>query len=304
MKACKGLFLFCFLGIAVSSCFDPPVYTDIPTISFNKISFKKKIEGVPSRDSLILYLDFKDGDGDLGLDPSMTAPPFNSIFYYLADGVVVDGKGRLNPVTSIPQLVPDNSSPNQPDMFVDLIIAQGATGKLATNKTRTKPNYGYLPAYNPAGDCNYTKAPLVMVVETDNLVDGTYNIVDTLVKPPSTVKYFVIEEPVYYQQNPNSDNIEIEFWFLDTDAVFKPYDVSILTENCNDFNGRFLYIPHRIGDPLEGTLKYAMDSDAFFAAFSNKTLKLKIRIRDRALNVSNELETPEFFLPSICTNCD
>jgi hypothetical protein len=301
MKACKGLFLFCFLGFTVSSCFDPPVFTDSPEISVNKITFKE-VEGENTNDSLILYLDFKDGDGDLGLNDDMTTSPYNQSFYFLADGVVVDGKGRLNQVTAIPQTIPARE-PNQPEEIAYLITPNGVSGKLATNKTRTKPNYGYLPAYDPNG-CAYTSSGfLTMTLETDHLVDGSYNIIDTLIKPPSTAKYFVIDEPIYNVENQNHYNIDVEFWVLDNTGTFKPYDWSALL-SCGDFDGRFPFIPHRIGEPIEGTIKYAMLNDAFMRTFSTKRMKLKIRIRDRALNVSNEVETPEFYLPNICTNCD
>lgn len=48
--------------------------------------------------------------------------------------------------------------------------------------------------------------------------------------------------------------------------------------------------------PLEGTLEYALTSVGLKATFGAKTLRLKIRIRDRAPNVSNEIQTEPFRL--------
>jgi hypothetical protein len=51
--------------------------------------------------------------------------------------------------------------------------------------------------------------------------------------------------------------------------------------------------------PLEGSLQYAMVTSGMKSIFSIKTLKLKVRIRDRNLNTSTPIETPEFTLDKI-----
>ncbi len=69
------------LGVVLlAACFEPPQYAIIPTIEFDKIIFKD-IANSSEPDSLILTITFKDGDGDLGIDPSETNPPFNDKYY-------------------------------------------------------------------------------------------------------------------------------------------------------------------------------------------------------------------------------
>lgn len=54
------------------SCNKPPELSIIPEISFEKVQFVET-EGP---DSLILYIHFKDGDGDLGLNANEIYPPY------------------------------------------------------------------------------------------------------------------------------------------------------------------------------------------------------------------------------------
>ena len=71
--------------IFMASCFEPPVYSPIPSIEFDNIVFKDVAD--PSAfDSLIVSVRFKDGDGDLGLDASArsdTLEPYNAKYYYV-----------------------------------------------------------------------------------------------------------------------------------------------------------------------------------------------------------------------------
>lgn len=65
-----------------SSCLKAPDFPVIPSITFNSL---KKIYAAPSTpgatpaDTLVFAVDFKDGDGDLGLDADdAKVPPYNS----------------------------------------------------------------------------------------------------------------------------------------------------------------------------------------------------------------------------------
>ncbi len=70
-----------FIGITLiaSSCFDAPQFPNTPKITFKNILFKDLNSGP---DSLNLFIDFEDGDGDLGLDPSEIADPYNQKHYF------------------------------------------------------------------------------------------------------------------------------------------------------------------------------------------------------------------------------
>lgn len=287
MKACKGLLLFCFLGISISSCFNPPEFSNVPEIELEKIQFKETPESGEA-DTLVLYLNFKDGDGDLGfdlLDPVFSQEPFNDSFYYIADG-----SGDTISVTT--QVVYSTDGAKSFDLLNPPV---GLTGKLAINKTRLLPNYGYLPVYDPNSCLNYSISQ-ILVAESDNLVDATYNIIDTLYEESNPEsKFFLVEEPFLYRRNPYHNNIEVKF-FKFTNGTFVEYDW--FQEFCIDFNGRFPNVSNQAGSPVEGSLRYNMTNSSFLAIFGNNQIKLKIRIRDRALNSSREIETPAFDLRS------
>lgn len=70
-----------FLGILIliTSCNEAPEFPNTPKIEFNNIIFKDVSQ---EADSLIVYIDFEDGDGDLGLGTEELAPPFNEKNYF------------------------------------------------------------------------------------------------------------------------------------------------------------------------------------------------------------------------------
>lgn len=286
MKASKDLILFCFLGILIGSCFNPPEFSDIPEIDIEKIQFKET-PAPADFDTLILYLNFKDGNGDLGfdlLDPIYSENPFNDSFYFLADGL----GDTIQVTTQVVYTTDGNKS-------FDLLNAPfDVTGKLATDRTRTLPNYGYLPVYDPNSCLNYSLSE-ILVAEADNVVDGTFNIIDTLFMSDSNERFFLVEEPFLYKRNVYHNNIDVRF-FKFVGGSFVEYDW--FKEFCIDFNGRFPNLTSKEGSPVAGTIRYAMPNSSFLAVFGNAELKLRIKIRDRALNTSKEIETSQFDLRS------
>jgi hypothetical protein len=274
MRAIKGLILFCFLSVTISACFDAPEFNIIPEITFNKIKFKE-VPGGGTNDSLILTINFRDGDGDLGINPDEVEAPFNNFFHYLADGTGDTTRVATGLVGAY-----------------TVIRTNGATGKLVTNRTRNEPNYGYLPLYDPNSCLNYSETQ-VLVREDDNIVDDSYNIIkDTLI---GSVNYLIVREALLFKTNPNHYNIDVRFWYFEG-GVYKEYDW--VKEFCLTFNGRFKVLTDK-GGPLEGTIRYSMLSTAFLAEFSIKSMKLSVKIRDRALHSSEEIYTPAFTLDGI-----
>lgn len=288
MKAIKGFILFCFLGSVVSACFDPPEFGNKPEISFRKILFKET-PSAGDYDTLVLSLNFKDGNGDLGLDPADPDDfkyPFNDAFYYLAAGPNLADTVK---VTTRTVYTEDN------DVFVLLEpFEENVTGILVTDQLRNVTGFGSLPEYDPTSCVNYSLTQ-VLVPEEFEAVDETFNILDTLFDN-ATNRYFLVKEPLLYKRNPYHYNIDVEFWTLESNGQFKQYDW--FGNFCIDYNGRFRVLGYGTR-PLEGTIRYAMSSSSFLQIFSVKTIKLRIRIRDRALNTSNVIETPPFRLSDI-----
>ena len=288
MKVIKGLVLFCFLAVCVSACFEPPEFTNTPEISYSKIQFKE-VEGAGTNDSLILYINFKDGDGDLGLDQNnleYSAEPYQSSYYFLTTAGCSTGQCDTTKVST--QIVEKDGVP------YFLLNTNGIAGKLVTNKTRLQPGYSYLPAYSN-NNCEFYSPDKILVPAA--AADASYNITDTI-QDNLKNNYYVIEEPMLYKKNPNHYNIEVRFFVFEGAAGFVEFNWNKL---CYEYDGRFPFLSSQ-SSALEGTLRYGMANPSFLPLFSVKSLKLEVRIRDRALNVSNKVSTPQFTLDGIRVN--
>jgi hypothetical protein len=296
MKVIRGLILFCFLVVSISSCFDPPIFKNTPEITYDKIQFKE-VKGAGTNDSLILYINFKDGDGDLGLDqddPEYAKEPFQASFYYLTTPGCSTGQcdttkvstlfGYGPPPTSTPYIIL-NSTPSQ--------------GKLVTNKTRNLAGYNWLPAY-ATNNCEFYSEDQLVVPEAQ--ADASYNILDTLYGSPpcptcTPPRYFLIQEPLFYKQNLNHYNIEVKYEVFENGTWVEFNWLKF----CYDYKGRFPLLAGQ-SRALEGTIRYGMANPSFLALFSVKTLRLKVKIKDRALNESNEISTQQFTLDGVRVN--
>jgi hypothetical protein len=67
LRTLRIVALLALTGGAVSGCFSPPDYPDTPQISEHDITVFRKTGTLGTRDSVEIALDFKDGNGDLGL---------------------------------------------------------------------------------------------------------------------------------------------------------------------------------------------------------------------------------------------
>jgi hypothetical protein len=240
----------------VSACFNPPEYPAIPEITFNKIKFIDSPDpaGTLVADTLALYIDFKDGDGDLGLDDNdLGSGQFAERYYYKVN----DPNTFYNPSGDPLKLIND-------------------PGFIRYKTRRTVPKYDTLPPFVKPFTCTNWE----VVYQTTNNVTKA---VDTL----------------YFKLNPNHYNFYVDFLIKQPDGSFVEYDFR--KELCTTYDGRLPILSKDIGQqtPLEGTIRYAMVGTGFKFVFSIKTLKLRVVVRDRAMNKSNEVITPEFTLADI-----
>ena len=89
--------------IGLSSCFEEPELSDTPKISFNDVLFYD----ANATDSLVIVINFEDGDGDMGLSPSQTFPPFHQYsFFTNENGLLI----TLNEKENISVLVNQQST--------------------------------------------------------------------------------------------------------------------------------------------------------------------------------------------------
>jgi len=282
MKVVKGLLLFLFSAV-VTSCFDPPQYSNTPQIEFLNVSFVEGSTGVS--DSLIVSISFRDGDGDMGLAGDQIDPPYNDVFYGLASNGEVVQLDKVTVYTDLPQFVS---------------IPPGVTGKLVTVRTLADPNYADdLPPYvDEFTSCLDYKLQTIYVQDKDKgIFDTSYAEIDTVPNDRGLPPVYKVKDMFYYKENPNHRNIEVEFWVNDGTGKYTQFDWE--KEYCvTAFDQRYPVLSEKSG-PLEGNLTYAMVSAGIKATFSIKTLRLKIRVRDRALNVSNDVQTEDFTLDKI-----
>ncbi len=282
MKAIKGILLFGILMLIVSACFNPPEFGLVPEIDFENIYFREA-KGVGERDSLVLTISFRDGNGDLGLSSTQIDEPYHDINYYLANNGVITPIGKISEYSNLPQFVS---------------VPPGATGKLVSVRTPNDPEYAaVVPPYTDSfSSCTFYTYTSVYVNESDiGIFDETYNI-DTILSVQGLPKVYVLLDTFYYQRNPDYANIDVEFWVKESGG-YEEFDWE--KEFCTiSFNQRFPVLTEKAG-PLEGDLQYAMVTSGLKSIFSIKTLKLRITIRDRSLNLSNTIETPEFTLDKI-----
>lgn len=285
MKIVRGLAIFCISIVLFGSCFDPPQFPIVPEIEFEKISFVDS-----STDSLILYIHFKDGDGDLGLDNEdleYISFPYNNAFFFQ------ENNGSLDTLHTMAA-----ASTNSAIQFDILIVPDPNKGKLVFPRTRKKAGYEEVPAYGVnCIDYEYIIDRRLLVRQADFAVlDPVVRILDTLysgtTQTPETT-FLQIQDTLLVYTNPDHYNIEIDF-LVKNGEQWEEFDWR-KTYCTQSFDGRFPRLAEKDG-ALEGTLRYTMNSVGFKNIFSIKTLKLRIQIKDRLLHKSNVIYTDEFRL--------
>jgi hypothetical protein len=286
MKIIKGLGLFSVLVLVASACFDPPEYPNTPHIELESLRFYSEPNGT---DSLVLSITFEDGDGDLGISTNDFDPPYHANNFYIGNN------GQLAAVPTYTQYF------TNPTSSIDnvLQIPDNVNGKLVTYKFIENPLYPNLPQFIFPATCLNYKQQALYVWADDNVVDNTYTITDTITVlqnqgngiPPLKRLIYKVEDIFYYTDNPNYENITVQFWVLNAKAQYEMIDWRTFNDRCGvTFNGRFTRLSTET-NPLAGTLRYSMRSEALAIILGGSTFKLKVQIRDRALNLSNEIDT-------------
>ena len=276
MKTIKGnwLGIFIFFSILFGSCFSPPEFSIVPTIKNPVLEFKRGV----FTDSLILYLDFEDGDGDLGLGTDMTDFPYHPVNFYLennGDTIALSTSRRF------------------PDMPAFINVPAGAQGKLVTSRTRENPIYDDMfPFYIcPFTVTSYLKDSIFVSEEDAHIFDNnTHHVVEHRTEWNA----YKLLDTFYIQPNPNHYNIDVEFYIQNNPnsggPPFTLFDWKNELCTAPDFTQRFPILTDS-ENPLAGTLKYGMTSTGFTPLFGGRSIKLRVRIRDRGLHVSKFIDT-------------
>lgn len=114
--------------------------------------------------------------------------------------------------------------------------------------------------------------------------------------PPNRIDEELINDTLYVKYNENYNNFVIEL-MTKKNGQFEVFDFR--EELCvAPLSGRFPRVKDdfNVEKPLEGVIDFKPPSFGFFTLFRNDTLKLRMRIKDRALHDSNVVESCEFTL--------
>ncbi len=241
-------------------------------------------------DSLQLTITFKDGDGNLGLRPDEEGIPFHPFNYF------IDANGELFDAFTLEEITPE----------------------MKITRKRSKSRVPDLEDFVEPHDCDhYLYDTLYVSEEETSLFDDTYKsfLAGT---DQNGLKYYGVADTFYVAKNLNYYNIEVSIWtYCCTQGANCPCSnpenretINVKTgdgENdfdvykkfefprgswpvCGEtFDGRFPFIARNKDTPMEGTISYSMKSIGFVDDIGLDTkFVLKVRIRDRALNASNE----------------
>lgn len=249
------------LGVmgVVWACQPPDELPIIPKISYNRVEFFDEATG---SDSLILYINFEDGDGDIGLRGSEENYPYNKYNFIIDSSnprkfVFIGGDNYTPPFYSafdenfnrLPQQTlfseTDIRRPYNCEQYEEVEYFPSQTATTAKIDT-------FLVARNPNNQNIF--------VDFYRKVNGNYEFLDWA---------------NVFSSNGCGGNFNARFPIFDTD---------------------------NLGKSLSGTLRYSMLSAGFGIVLKKDTFKLKVYIKDRALHDSNVIESPDLTLDNITLN--
>lgn len=152
MKHIRFIILSVSLSVilSINGCYSPPEFPVVPQISLEEVIFVDFSDPFES-DSLIVKINFQDGDGDLGLSESETFAPYNdkAYFAYFAD------QNRLI------KFSPDTLSQSEDQIFFENRI---------NYRSRSSPPLDTLPSFVDPYSC----------INWDIISNAETNFIDTL----------------------------------------------------------------------------------------------------------------------------
>jgi hypothetical protein len=268
---------------------EEPTYAIEPFIEDGNLIY---IDG-EATDSVKLTFLYRDGDMDLGLTPQDVDSPYHALNLF-----VEDGTSLIKVSTNMEEIITSNDSHTYPV----LNLTSSENKKLVTIRTREKEPFGFLPK---SGCMYYTMIEFLVPDKNKSVFDEYIWMRDTFLV--NNEKHYLVIDTVYFEVNPNHYNIEIDFLTEQSDGSYEKFD---WFENfCLTYDGRLPIIqtnksgviqsgPFRVTliSGSRGEITYTMAGLGFKALFANKRIKLQVKIIDRALHVSNTIETPAILI--------
>lgn len=209
--------------------------------------------------------------------------------------------------SNVPEIVFDNiifrdiADPSSVDTLIITVRFKDGDGDLGLDATELSAPY-HNKTYYRFADGTY------VTYKTRRTIPR-YDTLPAFIKPYNCINWEIKTvnaklDTFYFQLNPNHYNIFVDFFVKNNDGSYKEFDwqKEFSYPNCGiPFDGRFPILSKDPSSktPLDGTIRYGMQSTGFLALFSIKTLMLKITIQDRELNKSNTVSTGDFKLLDI-----
>ena len=267
----------------IQGCYDIPTFSDVPSISFNKVEFFDVNSG---QDSLLITINFADGDGDIGLNDD-----YNYLDAFQSNEYLIDGNDGYIDISEIDELITIK------DVGKDIapLYEHFNTGSKSKSTLTTIPPFD--PPYQYT---NWLINPKITLIDLDTVFSGgNWQIRQRYIEVQ-------MSDTVFFMLNENHFNFFVDFYYKDSPTdEFKKFNwvTDITFPPGQPPHGRvpILHNPNEEGI-IEGTIKYGFVSSGLLNLFEDKILKLQIRIQDRALNSSQTVETPEFTLREIQVN--
>lgn len=205
---------------------------------------------------------------------------------------------------------------NATDSLVVSIGFQDGDGDLGLKGDELRPPYHSF-SFVDDGNGNYltinsndTMPPYARPYSCTNYIMGRFDTNDNFYyystaesSPYRQVFGETSPDTLYSTPNPFYYNIYLEF-LVEREEGFVPFDWTTAPPGggCGITpHGRFpiLFDPELPDKPLSGTLTYQFINNGLLPYFRNETLKLRVYIIDRALHVSNVVESPAFTLEEV-----
>lgn len=275
------------LCLALAGCEkdNDPIIPELPQISFVDVQ-------VLNKDKIILTIDFSDGDFDLGLSTTDYSFPYHAFDFF----TIANGTTEKFPSTYI----------ESPSGHLSLLLTpeSNQTGKLATYSTVTAGMTNPIPF--SCFDYLMDQSRILVRAADRHLLDERIEMLDSITYQQQKVYEFY--DTLLFEMNENHFNIHVDLLAdFDNDGDMEEFDY--MKEFCvSNFDGRFPMLvgmtpgveithgPFTINPQSDrsGKLTYTMHSIGFRNIFGSRPLKLRVSIKDRSLNQSNVIETPEF----------
>lgn len=258
----KAILILTFVATSCdkSDEFDTTGFTTKPKIEFQTIDFKDSPPG--EADSIVLTISYKDLEGDLGLDQLEIDSPYNWLnFFSNKTGSYFDFEN---------------------EKLEDLLIYSD------------RAIIDTLPPFNDITKCLNWDTNIEFL-----LANGS-----------------IFKDTIYVKRNIYHYNYLIDYYFQNSQGQFELFDWELEIGCYNSFDSRFPLTTCNRGtiscivgggrspftievkSPYSGNIRFAMASFGFKSLFGGGNIKLKVRIIDRALNISNAIETEELFIPN------